>query len=170
MTPFPVKPLSVKHNLRYYKATALAWAARKGVVSTFQMMLDAGASPEHTYHKIPCEYALLHVGPIIMAAKHGNDDIVKLLLDKGVDPDPAGWVCPVEVQEYRDEHGDKYTQANPIFWALTCGQESVLRILDTHAMRKVPIPMATLSEDQAIAKFYTEHLPAIVNKNKPGSS
>lgn len=128
------------------------------------MMLDAGASPEHTYHKIPCEDALLHFEPIILAAKHGSDDIVKLLLDKGVDPDPAGWVCPVEVQEYREEHGDKYTQANPIFWALTCGQESVLRILVTHAMRKGPIPMATLSEDQAIARFYTEHLPAIVSK------
>ncbi|ODM22625.1 hypothetical protein SI65_00214 [Aspergillus cristatus] len=88
-----------KHNLRYYKATALTWAARKGMVSTFQMMLDAGTSPEHTYHEIPCEDVLLHFGPIILAFEYGNDTIVKLLLDKGVDPDPAGWICPVEVQE-----------------------------------------------------------------------
>lgn len=153
-----------KHNLRYFEASALAWAASKGVVSTIEMMVEAGASPNLPYHRIPCGEVWQHFGPIILAIKRGNEAVVNLLLEKGVDPDPAGWVCSVTVQEYRDEQGDKYTQANPIFWALAYGQKSILRILVAHAMKRGPIQMATLTEDQAIAEFYAEYLPAMVNK------
>lgn len=155
-----LSPYLHRHNIQHSEASALRWAALNGAVSTLEKVLEAGASSDHPFYSIRCEHTRgiwQDWGPMVLAAKSGHEAVVMFLLEKGANPDPEGWVCPMNVQEDEDEYGGKHTKANPLFWSLAHGQESTLRILVTHAMK-------SSKADQEFAKFYEENLRAMVNK------
>lgn len=113
-------------------------------MSTLEKVLEAGASPNHPFYSIRCEHTRgiwQDWGPVVLAAKSGHEAVVMFLLEKGANIDPEGRVCPMNVQEDEDEDGGKHTKANPLFWSLAHGQESV-----THAMKSPKV-------DQEFAKF-----------------
>lgn len=64
--------------------TALALASVSGHMGTIRALIDAGAN----YNPEP-SIAKCQVTPLMIAAQHGNDAVVRLYLDKGVNANKA---------------------------------------------------------------------------------
>lgn len=81
-------PTLYRHDAQSDAPYSLEWAAIHGVQATAKYALDAGISPTATCFE---EWV-----PIALACRHGHGPIVRLMLDKGVDPnsDHEHWGKP----------------------------------------------------------------------------
>lgn len=101
--------------------------------------------------------------PTILAAKQGNNDIVELLLDKGWIPIQLDGLFQPRSKNRETNMGTCiHSEPDILGTYLRPGIRSTNP--DYTRNEKEAYTTENLSEDQAIAKFYTEHLPAIVNK------
>ena len=109
-----------RHNIRYFKKSALEWAICNGVVPVVQKMLDEG---------IPVNFLIGDSQPIKLAIRYGHESVVKLFLDRGVDPDPAGLVYPTKKARRKTNKEDE--EETPLHCALG-SSASMVRLLVSH--------------------------------------
>ena len=74
-------PYLYRHNLQQSGSSALLWAARHGQEKTAAKLLG-----ERRNHQAKCDYGT----PLCVAAEMGHEEIVKLLLEEGIDVDAQG--------------------------------------------------------------------------------
>lgn len=79
-------PTLYRHNAQSYEPCSLEWAAIHGFKTTARNALDAGI--------LPTTACFEELVPIALACMHGHESIVRLMLDKGVDPnsDHHHWI------------------------------------------------------------------------------
>lgn len=166
-----------QHNVRNSGSIILGWAALNGVASVVEKMLVAGASPDSRFHGATT---------MQLAISQGHSDVVKLLLEYGIEPDPLGWILPGDESERNTEECDSSLEDtgacnSPLYKALLSGHESVLQALVSHTlkMRKSGAAFSQLHIDPKLGeqllemalngghpvsvKFLTEHLPDTIN-------
>lgn len=99
-------------------------------------MLEARISSNHPLYSMQCKLTRgiwQDWGPIVLIAKSSHNAVVMLLLEKGANLDPEGWLCPINVQD-EDEDGDKHKGKSSLL--VPCSRAEVyLAILVTHAIR-----------------------------------
>lgn len=117
-----------RHNFRYFESSAIEWAIRNGVVPVVQRMLDEGVPINHCIMNSGLEWSELD-----LAVHHGHENVVKLLLERGADPDPTRWVYSTNKTRRKTKrmyaHGKEET---PLHHALTCSSASMVRLLVSH--------------------------------------
>lgn len=106
-------------NAHSPRPSALEWAARHGQVQTACYALEAGISPTQA-----CEKDWL---PLALACIYGHLDVVRLLLQHGIDTSPVGgWSTRDEYEEYEtplDDHG------YPVALAAKRGHYEIVKLL-----------------------------------------
>lgn len=169
-----------QHNVRNSSSIILGWAALNGVASIVEKMLVAGASPDSRFHQVTT---------MQLAICQGHSDVVKLLLEYDIEPDPLGWIYPDNKNEKETEECDSPLQNIgscdfPLHQALLSGHGSVLQVVVSHALEmrqdgavfsqlhidpklgEQLMEMAFNGGHSASAKFLTEHLPNTINIQK----
>ena len=121
-----------RHNMRYFESSALKWAIRNGVAPVVQKMLDEG---------IPVNHCFGYSELIYLAISHQHESVVKVLLERGVDPDPKWWVCSNKKARREDKKAGRMAKGKyraygprepPLNHALKCSSASVVRLLVSH--------------------------------------
>lgn len=165
--------------------TALFWGAQRGNVDTVRICLRMGANVEVRYQGRT---------PLSLAAEHGDEAVVKLLLEtEGVDADsgrgddrtPLSYAAEhdrVEVVKLLLESGrvdvdpkdaDLWT---PLFWAANSGSERVVKLLletgqanvdSGDYSRDTPLSWAAVMRHQGVLKLMLE--TGQVNSESEGS-
>ncbi|KAJ5371682.1 hypothetical protein N7517_003688 [Penicillium concentricum] len=79
-------PYLYQNNVRQGNSSALDWAAQNGRIDTLQKALDAGAPLPKEQWKYPKRVLNFQPHPISLAAKFGHANIVRYMVDVGVDP------------------------------------------------------------------------------------
>ncbi|KAJ6445336.1 2-oxoglutarate dehydrogenase [Purpureocillium lavendulum] len=93
-------------DIKHHGSLALAWASRQGRDETARMALQAGADVAYSPD--------LHGGPLHLAAMHGHETTLRLLLEQeGADPDQ------------RSIPGGR----TPLSWAAECGEARIVSLL-----------------------------------------
>lgn len=114
-----VNPLLYQYNVSHEQSSALPRAIIYGSTTAVQILLEAGA-PADTCH--PTEAWQ----PMALAAMHGQESIVRLLCEQGVDPSPRkGWANPLHYCYEYDPQGP----GNPLSLAAQHGHEAIVRFL-----------------------------------------
>lgn len=140
-----------RHNIRYFKKSALEWAICNGVVPVVHKMLDEG---------IPVNYHYVYPGTepwsidcyelIRLAIFHKHENVVKVLLERGADPDPAGFVCFTKDRAKRAREYDVRVGNTPLYQALKFSQASVVRLLVSHAKKLRSMQTMTCRRKQCL--------------------
>ena len=120
-----------RHNIRYFESSALEWAICNGVVTVVERMLDEGVPLNHG---IP--YSGLVYSQLDLAVHHGHENVVKLLLERGADPDPTRWVYSTNKSRRKTKR--KYAhdkEETSLHHALTCSSASMVRLLVSHVKK-----------------------------------
>lgn len=141
-----LNPSLYQHNIRYFGRSAFEWAICNGVTPVVRRMLE-GVHPDNK---------LLRGKPMELAIRHGHADVVRVLLDYGLHPDPAGWVYSIPGNKNKKKKFRKYPNRDEIemeffhcIWhrnitdSLCCGFWSHMRgaqqtMLQRHS--KAPLP------------------------------
>ncbi|KAJ5903359.1 hypothetical protein N7504_005742 [Penicillium tannophilum] len=139
-----------EHNVRYSHACALEWAAKHGFETTARYALEAGASVDSAHYE---EWV-----PMALACIHGHENVVRLLLDRGVDPNAVeGWTRLEE-----DIDGD---YGSPVALAAGRGHASVVRLLlaynaapdtPTELVEETPLTIAARGGHLSVVKIFVE--------------
>lgn len=107
-----------QHDVKHFHATALEWAAKTGQEAAARQALEAGAPSNAVFNE---EFV-----PMALACIYGHEDVVRLLLDYGVDPNPvSGWANFNEDHDYAETDAWGY----PLLMAAHRGHESIVKLL-----------------------------------------
>lgn len=110
------------HNVFWSESTAFEWALYRGYASVVEKALDAGAWTNIDYKTFS--------GPLDVAIHYGYADVVKVLLERGVDVDEdPTWI--ISSANGILEIGDK----SPLFKALVRGHPDVLQVFFSFVKR-----------------------------------
>lgn len=150
-----------RHGIDRDKSSALEWAAKHGMESAVQRMINLGAISKTTKHK------LWFISVQALKNKHGG--VVKLLLENGVEAifnqTPQEWTYPACLDKRRH-----LNDTSTLFMALISGCESTLRVMLAHELKEGSTGKAASKGDLTIERFFTDHLPLIVNRRTNGGS
>ncbi|KAJ5090288.1 hypothetical protein N7532_008972 [Penicillium argentinense] len=116
-----LSPTLYRFNVRVSFGDALAWAAAKGNETTARYALEAGASPT-----IPASNDRL---PMATASLLGHEAVVRLLLDRGVDPNRPS---QIKGQSQGPPGAVDHYESSPISMAASGGHENIVRLLLEH--------------------------------------
>ncbi|KAJ5817332.1 hypothetical protein N7447_009565 [Penicillium robsamsonii] len=92
-------PYLYQNNVRHGNSFALDWAAQNGQIDTLKKALDAGAPLQKKQWVYPKLVFKFQPHPISLAAKGGHTNIIRYMIDAGVDPNIRDADCftPVTV-------------------------------------------------------------------------
>lgn len=130
-----LNPSLYQHNIRYFGRSAFEWAIFNGVTPVVRRMLE-GVHPDNKL--------------LELAIRHGHADVVRVLLDYGLHPDPAGWVYSVLGNKNKQKKFRKNPNRDeiemeflPLYLASQYNRQSVLRVLVSYARRSANYATAT---------------------------
>lgn len=130
-----LNPSLYQHNIRYFGRSAFEWAIFNGVTPVVRRMLE-GVHPDNKL--------------LELAIRHGHADVVRVLLDYGLHPDPAGWVYSVLGNKNKQKKFRKNPNRDeiemeflPLYLASQYNRQSVLRVLISYARRSANYATAT---------------------------
>lgn len=110
-----------------FRKTVLDWAAENGKSDCVRRLLQAGFPHEASFppETTPPHETILNCShPIIEAAACGYEEVVRLFIEYGVDPNPP--------TGFHLQFGSRF--GNPLTVAVKHGQESVVRLLIDHGV------------------------------------
>ncbi|KAF9891505.1 hypothetical protein FE257_003972 [Aspergillus nanangensis] len=115
-----LNPILYEHNVRNGQSLglgALEWAASNGRPQTARLALQAGAPPNASISE-PCQ-------PMVLAVYRGDEAIMQLLCDHGIDPVSAiDWRNPLAKDADQLD-----ANVTPFITAVGCGHTSIVRSL-----------------------------------------
>lgn len=117
-TYYLLTPWLYRHNIGWCDATSYAWAIRNGYASVVEKALDAGAWTNIDYGGF--------AGPLDLAIEKGYAEVLKVLLEKDIDSDPA-WRIRSTSEEKLD-----LGQQSLLYKALSSCNKHVLQVLLSH--------------------------------------
>ncbi|RAK77861.1 ankyrin, partial [Aspergillus fijiensis CBS 313.89] len=142
-----------KHNVRHGDSTALAWGIAHHSIETVKLILEAGASPHECDRRMDWR-------PMALAVYEGQEDIVRLLCEHGVDlRQVRDWVNP----RHHDYSSSPAQTMSLLAIAAKRGHEPLVRMLMDYLPRKgdVDFPADRLRRTPLIGAAEMGHLSVV---------